>query len=256
LKKRRVFWLGVFLLFWQLIYHLEIFSPLVLPSFTDVLIQLCKDSLSGDLIRGFFYSMMVILAALVPSLVVGFIMAFLSIRYSAIGRITETMSALAHPLPGIALLPLLILWTGLGVHIILLIVIHSVLWPFYINIRSGFKQIPSLWTDLSRNNQLSERDTFFHILIPAAFPSILAGLKIGWARAWRAVISAEMIFGTIGNAGGLGWFIYNKRIFMDTPGMYGGVIFLMIIGLVVEDLIFSKVEKATALRWGGNNAGN
>lgn len=180
-------------------------------------------------------------------------MAFLSVRFTAIDKITEMLSALAHPLPGIALLPLLILWTGLGTHIIVLIVIHSVLWPFYINIRSGFLQVPGLWIDLGRNNGLSRNGEFFYILLPAAFPSIVSGLKIGWARAWRAVISAEMIFGTIGNAGGLGWFLYNKRIFMDTPGMYGGLIFLMFIGLVVEKIFFVRLELATALRWGGNS---
>lgn len=71
-------------------------------------------------------------------------------------------------------------------------------------------------------------------------------MKIGWSRAWRAVISAEMIFGTIGSGGGLGWFIYNKRIFMDTPGMYGGVIILMLIGLIVENLFFRTVERRIA----------
>ena len=180
-------------------------------------------------------------------------MAFLSVKFSFSERITETAAALAHPLPGIALLPILILWTGLGIHIIVLIVIHSVLWPFYINIRSGFKDVPRLWLDFGKNNSLKGREEFLYILLPAAFPSIFAGVKIGWARAWRAVISAEMIFGTIGSAGGLGWFIYNKRIFMDTPGMYGGVFFLMLIGLVVETFLFRKIEKRTAIRWGGTH---
>lgn len=229
---------------------MEIVPPLVFPSLTDILIGLYKDIVSGELIKGILFSFLVIICAFIPSMIIGFLMAFLSYRFSSVEVVTERLSAIAHPLPGIALLPLLIIWTGLGIHIIVLIVIHSVLWPFYINVRSGFKQVPGIWIDLGRNNRLNKRNEFFHILLPAAFPSLLAGLKIAWARAWRAVISAEMIYGTIGGAGGLGWFIYNKRIFMDTAGLYGGIIMLMIIGLLVETVLFRNLEKRTILHWG------
>ena len=246
----RFLWIGGLFLLWEIIYRLKAFHPLVLPSVAEVLRQMGMDILSGELPVSIIYSLLMIVTAIIPSLAAGFLMAVLSLWFPKVEQFMETLSALAHPLPGIALLPLLILWTGLGPHIIILIVIHSVLWPFYVNLRSGFKEIPGIWLDLGKNNQLSGRDVFFHILLPGAFPSCLAGLKIGWARAWRAVISAEMIFGTIGNAGGLGWYIFNKRIFMDTPGMYGGILVLMIIGLLVDDRLFQVLERRLAVRWG------
>lgn len=256
MKLRFILWPLFFIGLWQFIFFLQIFPVLVFPSVTDIVIQLSVDLRSGELLKGTLFSIFVIIIAMVPSMVLGFLMAFLSVKFKRVERLTEMISALAHPLPGIALLPLLILWSGLGIHIIVLIVIHSVLWPFYISIRSGFKEVPALWIDLGRNNGLNRREEFLYILLPAAFPSVIAGLKISWARAWRAVISAEMIFGTIGSAGGLGWFIYNKRIFMDTPGMYGGVLFLMVIGLLVEKLLFTNLEKRTAIRWGDSHGFN
>lgn len=231
------------LFLWGLIAQLNIFPPLILPAPLDVLKSLGADFLTGELPKGIAFSFLVIIGASVPSLVLAFLLAWFSHLSPSFDRMAGGISALVHPLPGIALLPILILWTGLGIHIIALIVIHSVLWPYYINIRSGFKQVPALWLDLADNNRISGTDRFFHILLPASFPQVFAGLKIGWARAWRAVISAEMIFGTIGNSGGLGWFIYNKRLFMDTPGMFGGVILLMIIGLTVEHFIFDRIEE-------------
>ncbi len=60
------------------------------------------------------------------------------------------------------------------------------------------------------------------------------GVHIGWARGWRGLISAEMIFGSISQIGGLGWYMYQRRAFMDTAGMYAGIIFVMLIGLIVE----------------------
>ncbi|MBN2657116.1 MAG: ABC transporter permease subunit [Spirochaetales bacterium] len=234
------------LLLWQILFMSGFFSPLVFPSPLAVAESLYGDLKTGELVLSILFSLAIILGSFLPSLILAFFLAWLAFRYRSFDPWIEKLSALVHPLPGIALLPLLILWTGLGTHIIVLIVIHSVLWPFYINIRSGFRQVPGVWLDVADNNRLSEGERFLSLLVPASFPQIFAGLKIGWSRAWRAVISAEMIFGTIGSGGGLGWFIYNKRIFMDTPGMYGGVIILMLIGLAVENLLFRSVERRIA----------
>ncbi|OQY34344.1 MAG: hypothetical protein B6241_05010 [Spirochaetaceae bacterium 4572_59] len=246
----RFIWGVAFFLFWQGLYSLQLFHPLILPSPLEVFEKIISDMASGELPISLYYSLYMIIAALVPAVLTAFLMAVAGRRWNKIDQFWEALSALAHPLPGIALLPLLILWTGLGTHIIVLIVFHSVLWPFYINLRSGFRGVSSLWLDLGRNNELQGWENFVYILLPGAYPSLLAGLKISWARAWRAVISAEMIFGTIGNAGGLGWYIFDKRTFMDTPGMYSGILILMLIGILVDDLIFRKLESRMNLRWG------
>ena len=250
LKGRSWIWILPVLLLWEGIFRLNLFSPLVFPSPGQVFLRLWQDLLSGELPRGILFSLSIILISLIPAAILGFLMAFLSLRYRWVDSLSGKLSALAHPLPGIALLPLFIIWTGLGFHTLVLIVIHSVIWPFYINVRSGFREIPPLWIEVGRNNGFSRSREFFHIYLPASLPSVLAGLKIGWARSWRAVISAEMIFGTIGTGGGLGWFIYNKRIFMDTPGMIGGLFVLMIIGLLVEYGLFRPWEDRVQIRWG------
>ncbi len=247
----RLLWLLLFLILWGGVHSLHLFHPLVLPSPGEVGLKILTDIRNKEIPAGLFHSFYIIFAALLPAVATAFIMAVGARRFPRLDQLWEALSALAHPLPGIALLPVLVLWTGLGTHIIVLIVFHSVLWPFYINLRSGFREISPLWLDLGRNNQLNSREVFIHILLPGAWPSLLAGLKISWARAWRAVIGAEMIFGTIGSAGGLGWYIFNKRIFMDTPGMYGGIVILMFIGLLVDDLLFRKLEQRMNLRWGG-----
>ena len=90
-------------------------------------------------------------------------------------------------------------------------------------------------------------------MLPASIPQIISGLKIAWARAWRALISAEMLFGITSGKGGLGWYIYDRRIFMDTPGMYAGLMVLVLIGLIFESLIFNGLEKMTSRRWKGGN---
>jgi NitT/TauT family transport system permease protein len=88
------------------------------------------------------------------------------------------------------------------------------------------------------------------ILIPAALPSILAGLKIGWAFAWRTLIAAELVFGATSRSGGLGWFIYENRNELETPSVFAGLFVVIIIGLLVESVIFRFIESRTVRRWG------
>lgn len=230
------------ILIWYLLVEKGPIHPLVLPSPFPFFRQLYEEFRRGVLPLSLLYSLLLILSALIPSLLLAFLMAAGAYRFPRIDGICEKAAALAHPLPGITLLPLFILWTGLGRQIVILTVVHSVLWPFYVNLRAGFRDIPSLWLDLGKNRELTGGEVFRKILIPGSFPYLMAGLKVGWARAWRAVIAAEMIYGTLGGSGGLGWYIYHKRIFMDTAGMYGGIFLLMLTGLAADRWVFCRWE--------------
>jgi len=86
--------------------------------------------------------------------------------------------------------------------------------------------------------------------VPAAFPSILTGLKIGWAFAWRTLIAAELVFGVSSGSGGLGWFIFENKNMLNIPNVFAGLLTVILIGLVVENLIFQTIERRTIHRWG------
>lgn len=90
----------------------------------------------------------------------------------------------------------------------------------------------------------------FKILIPAAFPSILSGLKIGWAFTWRTLIAAELVFGVSSGKGGLGWFIFERRNLLEIPDVFAGLLTVILIGLIVENLFFRTLERRTVMRWG------
>ena len=103
---------------------------------------------------------------------------------------------------------------------------------------------------VGRNYGLSSIALVWRILVPAAFPSILAGLKIGWAFAWRTLIAAELVFGTTSGSGGLGWYIYENKNQIKIPNVFAGLLTVILIGLIVENLIFRVVEARTVQRWG------
>ena len=162
----------------------------------------------------------------------------------------ETLSSMFNPLPAIALLPLALLWFGLGNPSLMFVMVHSVLWPVALNTHSGFRAVSNTLRMVGQNCGLSGAGYIFKILIPAAFPSILTGLKIGWAFAWRTLIAAELVFGVSSGQGGLGWFIYENKNQLEVPSVFAGLFCVILIGLAVENLVFRNIELRTVRRWG------
>jgi sulfonate transport system permease protein len=155
-----------------------------------------------------------------------------------------------NPLPAIALLPLALIWFGLGDGSIMFVLVHSVLWAVALNTHSGFRSVSNTLRMVGRNYGLRGITLVTKILIPAAFPSILTGLKIGWAFAWRTLIAAELVFGVSSGKGGLGWYIYENKNMLDIPAVFAGLFTVILIGLIVENLVFRNIEAATVRKWG------
>ncbi len=231
-------------------------SPLLMPSLTAIFGALKEGAAEGTLLIQAAFSLFLVALALAAGTLLSFFLLFLGRRGGGKpgtfrwGRsLVETLTALFHPLPGIALLPLIILWIGTGTPAVFFILIHSIIWPLTTNLMSGFDQLPEVYGLIGRNYQLSPWQIFTRIELPGAFPFLLAGWRIGWARGWRALISAEMVFGALGGSGGMGWFLFQRRVFMDTPGIFAGLLVVLLLGLLVEGLLFGRLEKSRLARW-------
>ena len=183
--------------------------------------------------------------------------ALLALFFSGLSVVSETFYAIYNLivsvfdlLPGVALLPILMITIGANETSILILVIHSVVWPMSRNMIDGFKTTPKIYIEAGKNVGLGIFGLVFGIYIPATFASILSGIKVGWARAWRGLISAEMIFGAAQSAG-IGVFINNARtVWIDYPSVYAAIILIVIVGVVVEYGIFQVIEKKTVRKWG------
>lgn len=252
-KKKRligILWILLFLIVWESLYRTGLYPKQSFPSVIDVLNGIGKDLANGKLLYQLFFSVQVI----IKSLIIGVLLTIVLIMVWRSGLIFESLVemliSVAHPLPGIALLPVVILWFGVGEKSIIFIIVHSVLWPMLVNLMSGIKAVNRTHYEVGKNYGLGKMEMFFHILLPSSFPYFISGIRIGFSRAWRALISAEMIFGSISAFGGIGWYIFEKRIFMDTSGMYGGIIIVMIIGAFMDDIVLTNLEKHMKERWG------
>jgi NitT/TauT family transport system permease protein len=162
----------------------------------------------------------------------------------------ETLTAMFNPLPSVALLPLALIWFGLGRGSIIFVLVHAVLWAVALNTHAGFRAVSPTLRMVGQNYGLSRLGFIRRILIPGAFPSILAGLKIGWAFAWRTLIAAELVFGVSSGQGGLGWFVFEHKNQLLIPHVFAGLLTVILFGLFVENVIFTSIESRTVRRWG------
>lgn len=234
---------------WQA-YAMYLDNALVMPTFLDTVKAFVQRIESGELLRKSWVSLKVLLQGYALGLVLAFFVTMLAMATRIGNDLLETLTAMLNPLPAIALLPLALIWFGLGSASIIFVLVHAVLWPVALNTHSGFLGVSPTLRMVGRNYGLTGFGYIGKILVPAAFPSILSGLKIGWAFAWRTLIAAELVFGTTSGSGGLGWFIYENKNMLDIPAVFAGLFTVILIGLLVENLVFRTIERRTIVRWG------
>ena len=236
-------------LVWE-VYDRLLDNSLLFPTLTETLASLVEHVRSGVLPARAWASIKVLLMGYGAGVAMAGLLTVLAINTRIGSDFLETVTGMLSPLPAIALLPLALIWFGLGNGSLVFILIHSVLWPVALNTHSGFRAVSPTLRMVGRNYGLRGFGYIAKILVPAAFPSILAGLKIGWAFAWRTLVAAELVFGVSSGQGGLGWFIFENRNQLEIPSVFAGLLTVIGIGLVVENLVFRVVERRTVLRWG------
>jgi NitT/TauT family transport system permease protein len=246
---RRLAILAVLGLIWE-VYARWIDNPLILPTLTATATTFLGDLLSGVLIDRIATSLRSLLLGYFAGLFLATLLTTAAVSTRIGSDVLSTLTAMFNPVPAIALLPLALIWFGLGTPSLVFVIVHSVLWAVALNTLTGFRSVPETLRMSGRNYGLRGMKYVALILIPAAFPSILAGLKIGWAFAWRTLIAAELVFGVSSRSGGLGWYIFEARSELETSRVFAGLLAVILIGLTVEAVIFRFIEKRTVLRWG------
>jgi len=225
-------------------------NDLLLPTFLQTARAFVDGIASGELLERVRISLAVLLQGYVLGVIAAFGLTALAVT-TRLGRdLLEALVAMFNPLPAIALLPLALLWFGLGNASLLFVIVHAVLWPLALGAYAGFQGVPETLRMAGRNYGLRGLPLVLQILVPAALPAIVSGLKIGWAFAWRTLIAAELVFGVSSGKGGLGWYIFQNRNELYTDKVFAGLAAVILIGLLVDSLVFRTLERLTIRRWG------
>lgn len=246
---RKAVILAVLAVIWEIAARIQD-NDLLLPTFLATARAFGDAVASGELPGKAAVSLSILLQGYAAGILLAFVLTTAAVS-TRIGRdLLETLTAMFNPLPAIALLPLALLWFGVGSKSLIFVLIHSVLWPLALNTYAGFRGVPETLRMAGRNYGLRGLRYVVRILVPAALPAILSGLKIGWAFAWRTLIAAELVFGASSGKGGLGWYIFQNRNELYTDRVFAGLATVILIGLAVEGLVFTTLERLTVRRWG------
>ena len=247
----QVVFLAAVLIFWE--WYAYYRDTMAFPTIEAVLKTLWEDMFVSDIrpiLKYLGKSLLLIAEGLGIGMVLAFVFSGLSVASEIFNTIYNLIVSVCDLLPAVALMPILIITIADPESIIIVLVVHSVVWPMSRNIISGFKSVPKMHIESGRNIGLSRIGLIFGIYIPSSFANIISGIRVGWARAWRGLVSAEMIFGAA-SAAGIGTYINNARtLWMSYPSIYAALILIIAVGIIVEYGIFANIEKYTVKKWG------
>jgi NitT/TauT family transport system permease protein len=234
---------------WQVYVTVSQVNSLLVRGPWDVAQALRTDFTNGRLPPATLATLQVLLLGMLVGTAGALVLATLA-SLSDIGQdILSTLSSMFNPLPAIAILPLATLWLGLTTKSLVLVLVHATMWPIAINTSMGFRTVNRTIHMVGRNLGLKGIRMVGLVLLPAALPHILTGLKTGWAFGWRTIIAAELVYGVAGAKGGLGWYINESKTFLDIDKVFAGLVVIAVIGILIEG-IFTLVERQTVQRWG------
>lgn len=242
-----------FIALWQVYVSAFDVNPLLVSSPLDVARAMVDGFLGGGLLDATLTTLRILLTAMLIGMVIAAVLTTLA-TWTAIGEdILVLLTSMLNPLPAIAVLPLAILWFGLNTTALIVVIANAVIWPIAINVSTGFRTVNPTFLAVGRNIGLSGWRLVRDVLMPAALPHTISGLKTGWAFGWRTIIAAELVFGVAGGSGGLGFFINDARYFLRTPEIFAGLVTIALIGIAL-DLVFTYVERRTVIKWGMKTA--
>ncbi|MCI0650783.1 MAG: ABC transporter permease [Planctomycetes bacterium] len=170
--------------------------------------------------------------------------------HATLARDTIGLVALGlQTLPSVCWVPLALLWFGQTETAMLFVVIMGTIWSILLAAESGVRNLPPIYTRAARTMGSRRLHLVMHVVIPAAFPAVVAGLKQGWAFAWRSLMAAE-IFVTILTGFGLGHLLHYGRELHAMDQVLGVIAVIVAMGLLTEQLVFAPLEHWLKRRWG------
>jgi NitT/TauT family transport system permease protein len=219
----------------------------LMPTLTTVANTLVSMLADGTMVQHSIYTLYRVLFGFALATIVGIPLGILMARFQPVERFFLPLVSAVMPIPSFALVPLFMLWFGIGNLTTIMIVFYAATFPMLFNTWTGVRSVNPLWLRAAGAMGADEQRLFWKVIIPGASPFIIAGLRQAFLRAWIAVVGAEMI---AASDWGLGWVIFDAKEFLNADIMLASLIVIGGIGFVFERLVFGSLERATILRWG------
>jgi NitT/TauT family transport system permease protein len=244
-----VIFLSAFIGIWQLVYILEVFPKLSLPSPFAVGQTIIELVLDFTLIEGTVLTLWRLFLGFMISITLGMSIGLTMIKFPQFGKTMSSFAVGLQSFPSIAWIPFAILLIGFNDFGILFVVIMSCIFSVMLSTYTGIRNVPPIYLRAAKNMGAKGFSLFTHVLIPAATPSLIMGMRQAWSFAWHALIGAEMLITTLV---GLGYILSVGREFSNMSQIIATMIVIFTIGLIFDRVVFIKIEEKVRDRWGLN----
>jgi NitT/TauT family transport system permease protein len=242
-----VLFLAAFVGIWQLVFTLGIWPKVSMPSpamVAESFVQLIQNI---TLITSIGMTMWRLAIGFAISITIGVGIGLAMVKFTGFGKTMSSFAVGLQSFPSVAWVPFAILLIGLNDFGILFVVVMSSVFSVMISTYSGINNIPPIYIRAARNMGARELSLFRYVMIPAATPSLIVGIKQAWSFAWHALIGAEIL---IAASVGLGHILLVGREFQLMDQIIASMITIFAIGLLFDRLVFSKLEDKVRDRWG------
>lgn len=240
----------LFLLFvWQKLFDAHIWSPVLLPAPVQVLNYLRESAKDGTLLHAIITTMRRLLIGYIVGIIFGLPLGLLTARWKLFHDTIGTMALGLQTLPSVCWVPLALLWFGQTEAAMLFVVVMGTLWSVVIATDTGVRNVPPIYRRAALTMGSKRLHMWLTVILPAALPFIVSGMKQGWAFAWRSLMAAE-IFVTILTGFGLGQLLHYGRELNAMEQVIAIMFVIVVIGLLADKILFSPVEKFLHRRWG------
>ena len=243
---RRLIFYALLCVAWEAASRSGLWPRYLFPGPLQVFATLAAGIAKGVFLRGAFYSLKHILIGYSLSLIIGLMLGML------IGRlrlVEETLGSLVmglQALPSVCWLPLAILWLGLNERAVVFVVVMGALFSITLGVQNGIKNTPPQFIHAARNLGARGIALYSQVILPAALPTIINGLKQGWSFAWRSLMAAELLYYSLS----LGNLLQTGRDLNDAAQVMAVMLVIIFIGVMVDQAIFAPIECRLRLRWG------
>lgn len=236
----------ILVIIWQAIATADIWPNTIFPSPLEVAEDLAYGVADGSLFFGIGTSMVRLMIGLAIAIAGGVVLGIFMARIEIVNQTIGSLVLGLQSIPSIAWVPLAILWFGLTDAGIIFVTAIGAIFAVTINTYTGVKNIDPNYIAAARNMGAKGSQLITAVLLPAAFPYMISGFKQGWAFAWRGVIGAELLFSFLG----LGFLLNVGRQLTDVSQVIAIMLVIMGVGMLVDGLVFKKIENKVMFRWG------
>jgi NitT/TauT family transport system permease protein len=234
---------------WHLVVKVGVWSPVLLPSPESVARYLWTAIMDGTLPQATLVTLRRLLVGYAIGLLIGLPLGLLTARFKFCKDTIGVMALGLQTLPSVCWVPLTLLWFGQTENAMLFVVVMGSLWSVVIATDNGVRNVPPIYARAARTMGSKRFHVWYAVILPASLPYLVGGMKQGWAFAWRSLMAAE-IYVTILTGFRLGQLLQFGRELNAMEQVIGVMFIIVLIGLLVDKLLFSPWEGFLHRRWG------